>query len=266
MALPRRFEIVVTAPVSQAVRQQTGANVAGDVSTLETETSGAMEATNVAVIGCTALALGDAQAWATIYGAWQTFDQDLQGCLANVPAGQYAPPTVTCWMAYGMNWASAITKLKSYQSQAQAWQARVHAACPSYNPLPVVVNPQQPPAPAGAGWWCNNLGWGCGGATPAGSSSVGWPDAIKWGAILGIIAVAAWYIGPLIATVAGVGAGAIRKRASGRDEFEPVEMFKRGADANLSFGNTAIESPRLEPLQFGDVPRDEILSLIRGED
>jgi len=270
MALPRQFQLVIT-PSGQT--EMTGANAAGDVQDLEGQVSALMDATNGAVMGCAAMAPSDVQAWNGIYSAWQTFDQDLQSCIAGVPADQYAPPTVSCEFTYGRNWATALSKLKSYQSQASAWQARVHAACANYQPLP---GPASQPSGGGTtaqgSWMCRTFGFGCGAAgapadaSAAASSSVGWPDAIKWAAILGIIGITVWYIGPFIATVAGVGAGAIRKRATRSEEFEPVALFKRGGSSggggDFSFGNFSREAPQLAGLEFADIPREDVLALI----
>jgi hypothetical protein len=268
MTLPSRFELVVTPPSGRAQRiHMTGAvNTAGAIQTLLTQVSAAMDATDAAVSGCTSMAPTDITTWQGLYSGWQTFNQSLSGCLSNVPADQYAPPDVQCISSFGLNWGTAYSQLQSYQQDTVTWQNRVKAACPAFQPAPTPTpsGPTSPTTPGGGGggapqqsWLCTSLGLNCQ-SGDSGGSSVGWPDAIKWGAILGLGLLVVWYVGPLIATVAGVGAGAIRKRASGRDEFEPVAMFKKG----YSFGNMDIEAPQLEPLQFGNVPREDVLALI----
>lgn len=272
MSLPRQFELVI-APSGASAMQMTGAiNNAGSIQALLTTVSGAMDATDAAVSGCAAMAPTDITTWQALYSAWQAWAKTLSDCLSNVPPDQYAPPDVQCISSFGLNWAAANSQLQSYQKDTVTWQNRVKAACPSFKPSPTPA----PPGPSDPGpgpgpapgpqtsWLCSTFGINCGGSTPA-DSAVGWPDAIKWGAILGLGLLAAWYVGPFIATVAGVGAGAVRKRASGRDEFEPVAMFKRGS-GNFSFGNMDVEAPKIEPLQFGDIPRDEILALIGGKE
>lgn len=208
------------------------------------------------------------------YSAWTSWNQSLTACLSNVEPTQYAPPDVQCISSFGLNWGSAYSQLKSRQQDSVTWQNRVKGACPSFQPSPAPSppGPQNPVTPGGGGgggapsqsWLCTTLGINCGsGSSPSDSSSVGWPDALKWMAILGIGAMVVWYIGPLIATIAGVGAGAIRKRASGSDEFEPVHV--RGGDygnLKIGFGDMAIAPPTLEALQFGDVQRDDVLALL----
>lgn len=191
-------------------REMTGANAAGDVQALEAQVAAAMDDANVGVAGCQTMATSDVQAWAAIYQGWQAWDQALHACIDGTPSDQYAPPTIGCVTSYGLNWQTAMAKLATFQNTAQAWQARVHAACASYKPLPTPT-PSGPPGSQPTGWWCRNLGWGCGGAAPTGDQSTSWPTAIKWVAIVAAIGIGAYYIGPLLLAGAAAGAGAISK-------------------------------------------------------
>ncbi len=271
MTLPRQFELVVVpAPaVAGGMVHMTGAmNTAGDIQTLQAQVSAAMGATDAAVGACAGMTATDRTTWQGLYSGWQAWNQTLSGCLSSVPATQYAPPDVQCISSFGINWGSAYSKLQGYQQDTATWQNRVKAACPSYQPSPTPAppgpqGPSSPSTPGGGGappavpsWLCSTFGIGCGGAASPASQTT-WADAIKWSAILGLGLVAAWYVGPLIATVAGVGAGAIRKRAAHSDEFEPVDV--RGAQG---YGNMMSIAPQLDPLQFGDVPRDDVLALL----
>jgi hypothetical protein len=196
-----------------------GAVTTDDIIALEQQVSAVMDATNVAVQGCAQMQQSDVTAWNGIYQEWQTWDGNLKPCIA-YSGPSVSPPDLSCMMNFGWNWTSAQTQLNKYASQANAYQLRIKSACPSYQPTPTPV-----PNPSGGGgqsssWLCKTFGWNCTTAPAGGGTD--WSTTIKWVAVFGIIAVAAWYIGPLIATVAGVGAGAIRKRATGSEEFEPV--------------------------------------------
>ena len=273
MSLPQHFEIVV-APSGRSSIEMTGAvNTAGAIQTLLTQVSGAMDATDAAVSACASMAATDVTTWQGLYSGWQTFVQSLSGCLSNVPADQYAPPDVQCISSWGLNWGTAYSQLQSYQADTVTWQNRVKAACPAYKPSPTPSpsGPSSPSTPGGGGgggagpsesWLCTSLGINCS-DSGSGAPTTGWPDAIKWGAILGLGLLVVWYVGPLIATIAGVGAGAIRKRASGSDEFEPVNV--RGGnygDFKVDFADMNVASPQIEAMQFGDVQREDVLALL----
>ena len=264
MSLPSRFEIIVRP--SGHTEMSGAVNTAGAIQTLLTQVSGAMDATDAAVAACSSKAPTDVTTWQALYSGWQTFNQSLAACLSGVPTDQYAPPDVQCIQSWGMNWGTAYSQLQSYQQDTVTWQNRVKAACPAFNPSPAPTppGPSSPNTPGGGGggapsqsWLCTTLGINCSNAD--GTPATGWPEAIKWTAVLGIGLIAVWYLGPLIATIAGVGAGAIRKRASGSDEFQPVAMFKKG------YGNMDIEpvaAPTVESMQFADVPREDVIALL----
>jgi hypothetical protein len=250
------------------VAQHVGStNTAGAISSLLAQTSAAMDATNAAVLGCASMAATDVTTWQGLYSGWQSFASSLAACLQGLEATQYAPPTVQCISSWGLNWGTAYSQLQSYQADTVTWQNRVKAACPSYQPAPPPAppGPSSPSTPGGGSgapsqsWLCTTTGIGC---SDGGSE---WPTAIKWAAIAGIGLLAAWYLGPLIATIAGVGAGAIRKRASGSDEFAPVSDFGdfgpmvAGPGDVPEFGD--LSAAGLEPIDCGDVSADQVIGL-----
>jgi hypothetical protein len=271
MVMPQLFTLDVSSQGQPLrVREMAGASEA-DVVSLDDTIGSQMDATNAMVLACAAVPTAQVTSWNGIYAAWQSLHNDWAAWKAqedSIPSIDL-PSQLEAAVVNGQY----ITKMnagqngQSFLNWAKTYQTIVTAACsnivPPPQPPPAPVNPPGPPTPAGpqGSWLCTTFGINCSPSTPSTDDGTDWPTALKWGAILGLALVAAWYVGPLIATLAGVGAGAVRKRASGSDEFQPVAMFKRNA-SGFSFGNMDVEAPMIEPLQFGDVPRDEVLALI----
>lgn len=272
MALPQRFELVVTpgAVAASALAGSSGglemsgaaSSSAATVQALLPQVEAAMASANLAVGSCSAMATTDVTNWNGVYTAWQTYDQQVNDALNINFFNPFSLFLSSTWQGLGAgSWDDVMAKLTGYQTTAQQWQSQVHQACPNYVPPPPPTSPQTPAVPAGqptGSWLCRTLGWGCGGSSSDDGSD--WSGTLKWVAIAAVVCVGAWYLGPLIYTVAGVGAGAIRKRVAGKDEYEPVTMYPR-------FGNMPIgDAPTaLDPLQFGDVDKSEVLSLVGGK-
>lgn len=273
MALPSRFELVVRPDAS--VRHHTGGAVdEGTVVALDASIGGQIDATNTMVQACAAMAPADVEAWNGVYQAFQAVRSDWLAWKkqADSISAWDVVSTIAAKFTNGqfVDRYNAGVNGQSFLEAARVTQTKATMACPSLQgtvptpaPTPAPSTPSSsntapPTGPAGS-WLCTTFGINCTPAAPSAPPSTGWPDAIKWGAILGLGLLAMWYVGPLIATIAGVGAGAIRKRATSSDEFEPVAMFKKG------FGNMPVEpvaKPYVESLQFGDVARDDVLALL----
>lgn len=260
--LPPKFEIVV--PPSRSY-DHTGALTA---SQLEQQVSALMDATNMSVAACAALAPSDVTAWQGVYASWKAFDKAYKDCTS----GSAFLNPLECFQL-GMA-GDVATQLGVFQQTAQQWQARVAAACPSIQPTPIPspapapTSPQQPGcgfvdtllgrcAQTPCGWWDSMLGR-CQQPQPV-DTGTSWASAVKWVAILGVIGVAAWYLGPFIATAAGAltaGAGKVKRRIeSGAPE---------GAEyAGFSFGDMSVEAPKITSLDFGDISKDAVLDILK---
>ncbi len=262
--LPAKFEIVVSPSRSY---DHTGALAAAH---LEPQVSALMDSTNMAVAACTALSPSDATAWAGVYMSWKAFDKAYKDCTS----GEAFLHPLECFQL-GMA-GDVSTQLAAFQQTAQQWQARVASACPGIQPTPSPV-PGSTPTPGGqqpgcgmldtilgrcpqmpCGWWDSMLGR-CQQAQPA-SASTSWAGAVKWVAILGVLGVAAWYIGPFIATAAGVltaGAGKVKRR---------IESGGPGGAeyAGFSFGDMRVEAPKITSLDFGDISKVDVLDVLKG--
>jgi hypothetical protein len=173
--------------------QQVGMTSSDDVDNTIALLAPTLDALNASIKACGAFPASDLAAWNAVVVQWHAltaeWDQDKAGSVSPGPI-------------YG---AGILQRADTIRALMAQYSAILDKACPGQGvPVP------QPQAPGGGqpagSWLCRTLGVGC--ATSA-------ADAIKWAAILGVVGVAAWYLGPLIATVAGVGAGAIRKRVEG---------------------------------------------------
>ncbi len=237
--LPRAFELAVLpghpahgypghhAPPRIPAHQthHTGASYSTDqIEQLRQQVSSQMDAANLAIQGCSAMSATDVTAWNGIYSTWQAFNTKLQGCTQYGGSGTAVPSVLSCSdFSTGFpfyQWSP--TDLNNYAAQANGYQQRVKQACPSYQPPPVPIpvppipqpSPAPGPSPSGPGqpgWLCTNIGIGC----PAGAPTDTWATAVKWIAIFGILGLTLWYVGPLVAAIAGGTAGAIQRRARG---------------------------------------------------
>lgn len=192
-------------------QEMAGAVTTDDIVTQEQQVSALMDATNAAVLGCTALDSPTITMWRGLYGSWQQWDGKLKPCL-QYGGPSVSPPDLTCLMDFGMTWTSVQQQLATYQQQAVNYQARVHGACPSFNPSP---NPNPQPSGGGGaptcGWFDRLLGK----CSPT-DTSTSWPTAIKWGALALVALAGLYYFGPALAAVAG----GLVHHVGGRKELE----------------------------------------------
>ena len=191
-------------------QEMSGATTTGDLQTQLATVGGLMDATDAAVNGCSALPSSDVAAWQGVYRGWGTFRDALTPCVAGMPPGDTTPPSMACIsLAGGLNWNGAAAKLASFQQTANAYSQRVHNSCPNFNPPPS-------PSPSGGGgqpcaWFDRALG------RCSQQTDESWAPAAKWIAIAGIVAIAAWAVGPLVAALAGAAATHV---GGGKHELE----------------------------------------------
>lgn len=270
MALPKTFEIVVT---RRPQRQQVGGPSA--TQGLETQVSAAMDAADLAVGACTAMSPSDVTQWQGIYSAWKAWQAQYDKCSG---LSLVVPWTdVECVAFWSGLQSGGAGNLQQYQQVAAQWQARVAQMCPNYSPPPGgpgSPSGPQPPAPSGGGGggsghpqcgfldtllgrcqqqsqqpcgWFDSLLGRCNQ-----QDTTSWPGAIKWVALFGVFALAAWYAGPVLAAVGGAVAGGIRQRGAGEFGNMPVDRTPK----------PLAPPPVLETFQFGDVSADEVLSVL----
>ncbi len=214
MILPRRFEIVVaSAPPAQHTGRVWGLITAGDVQAEQARTLASAQATDLAVQACTSMD-------ATTKATWGLFFADLTRWCKT--------PIVNFWTPWMPANAVVVTgdtgdTMMAYEGGLATWQGNLAKTCPqsptaivpagnppvaappvNFPPSLAPFNPAGNAPPGPPSWLCTTLGVGC--------DQGSWADAAKWIAILGVVGLTAWYAGPLIVTMVGATAGAIRKR------------------------------------------------------
>lgn len=188
-------------------------------------------AVNAAIASCAGISPADKTAWRGVYEQWQASDAQWSQVVPSL--GVLTDPLGT---GRGQYWDD----MNGMLVQVNQWQDRVSAQCGNISP------PPKPPEP------------------PNGGGSGDWATAIKWVAILGLAGLTLYFVGPVVAAAAAALAGGIRRRTEGAAEFL-TSGFGNTDRMREQFGNMPRNSvPMVEPLQFGDVPREEILKIVRG--
>jgi hypothetical protein len=204
-------------------RELTGSATVGDIDDAIASLDGTYQALNAAIPQCAALAhapgaapgmtQADIVAWAGQYQGWTALVQRW----SDIKAGTYGGIFGSTALYYA---SSTLADVGNYQHTASLYSAKLAQACPSLSivaPQPVTPpTPGTPGTPSGS-WLCRTLGVSC----DSGDGS-DWSGALKTLAWLGIVLAGIYVAGPFVAAALGAGAGAIRKRASGRDEFDPM--------------------------------------------
>ena len=223
--LPARFELVVPPLRRHHVGQSSitpitpssghwGLITAGAVQAEQQRTLVSALATDVAVQACTSM------------------DPSLKTSWANFLVGLTAwcnTPIANFWTPWMDSKAIVVTgdtgeTMMAWEGQLASWQQQLATACAASTAAAAATTPPggTPPAqvtfppgitqlvppggnpapPATPSWLCQTLGMGC---------ETTWADTLKWAAILGVAGLVAWYAGPLVVTMVGAAAGAVRK-------------------------------------------------------
>jgi hypothetical protein len=225
--LPARFELVVTSSPRHHAGQATitpitptashwGLITAGAVQSEQQRTLADARATDAAVQACTSMDPSLKSEWADFLAGLTTW--------CNTPIVNFWTPwmpsnavvvtgdtgdTMVAWEAQLANWQNTLaTACASATASAAAAAAAAGQPPPpsvTFPPTFAQLTPTTPPGPpAPPSWLCSTLGMGC---------EASWADTLKWLAILGVAGLAAWYVGPLVVTMVGAAAGAVRKHA-----------------------------------------------------
>lgn len=226
--LPATFLIDVQVPALQRAGAITpiqprpmhwGLITAGNVQAEQARTLASAQATDVAVQACTSMSDTLKTAWADFLAGLTTW--------CNTPMVNVWTP----WMPANAVVVTGDTgqTMMAWEAQLEGWQQALAASCASSTaaaaataaaagqpPPPEVTfppelaqlaptSPNSPPTTPS--WLCTTIGMGC--------EETSWADTVKWLAILGVVGLGAWYAGPLIVTMVGAAAGAVRERAGG---------------------------------------------------
>ena len=127
------------------------------VTALDTQLNTQIETANDAAIRCAALAPADATGWSAFYGAWTAVHSQWSAVKHSVEnpltlaslatpaflaviAGELGTGIIAAYFAEDL-----YNNMLVYNGQLPTWQAKIHAACPSYA-LPPAVLVQPPPS------------------------------------------------------------------------------------------------------------------------
>lgn len=222
--LPARFELIVPSSprhhVGQTITPITptsshwGLITAGAVQAEQQRTLASAQSTDVAVHACTSMDPSLKAGWADFLTGLTTW------C---------STPIVNFWTPWMASNALVVTgdvgdTMMAWEAQLASWQQQLASACAASTAAAAATTPPggTPPAqvtfppgltqlvspggsstpPSTPSWLCQTFGMGC---------ETTWADTIKWVAILGVAGLAAWYVGPLVVTMVGAAAGAVRK-------------------------------------------------------
>ena len=225
--LPARFELIVPlAPRHHAGQSSItpiaptsshwGMITAGAVQAEQQRTLASAQATDVAVQACASMSQTLKQEWADFFAGltvWCStpivnFWTPWMASNAVVVTGDTGD-TMVAWEAQLANWQNTLAAACAASTASAAAAATAAGQPPPedviFPPGLAQLTPSTPVGPpATPSWLCQTLGMGC---------ETTWADTLKWVAILGVAGLVAWYAGPLVVTMVGAAAGAVRKRA-----------------------------------------------------
>ncbi len=128
-----------------------------DVRALDAQIDADMDATDAAARGCTALAPSDLTAWSGFLTAWKAEHAKWR---SYDDAGWWNVGAKVDELALAGDFAD---EMRGYAHDLATWKARIHNACPSYQPTPGPPAPVPGPGSAGSTDWATLVKWGVGG-------------------------------------------------------------------------------------------------------
>jgi len=158
-----------------------------DVDELYSNTSAQIRALDAAISACPGISAADRTAWTGYKQGWTTGS----GSWAQVKSST-TPRLPFTYLTELLAVDKTYNAMLAVSQQVPTWWAKLQTAGCNATPPPGI------PTSGQCGWFDSMLG-----RCSAPTASPEWASAFKWVAILGIVGLAAWYLGPLVSAAAG---------------------------------------------------------------
>lgn len=107
-----------------------------EVTTLDNQLNAQIEAANTALLACAGMSASDITAWNGYYAGWGSLHSYWQ----QLTSGSWIPTqSISLAAASALVADSTYDQMGGFRDQLPAWQAKIHASCPSYSPPPGIV-------------------------------------------------------------------------------------------------------------------------------